>query len=216
MPVVSKPFGGIPSHPPVRHYDRSELMKLTNLRCGKATPERVPSPHQGLPLPLSQRLERVQIRAKSGSLDRIVRAGGAARRSFPTPNQRQNGAPRPSRGRKHPSTRRGSACGLSVFSRAKGDSLCLNRATDPHLAPPTPSRSASRPSPRGGGYKARLISIIYAIRQLLLSPSWGEMREWGARHLCRLAPLQPRSRSAPRAPHTVSLREPTLPTRGRV
>ena len=55
MPVAFGPFGGMPSHPSVRHYDRSEPMRLTNLRCGKATPERVPSPHQGLPSPLSQR-----------------------------------------------------------------------------------------------------------------------------------------------------------------
>ena len=71
----------MPSHPPVRHYDRSELMKLTNLRCGKAIPGGIPSPHQGLPLPLSQRLERDEAWAKCGSLDRRIRAGGAARRS---------------------------------------------------------------------------------------------------------------------------------------
>ena len=36
MPVASKPFGGMPSHPSVRHYDRSELVKLTNPGCGQA------------------------------------------------------------------------------------------------------------------------------------------------------------------------------------
>ena len=114
MPVGSNPFGGIPSHPPVRHYDRSEPMRLTNLRCGKAIPGGIPSPHQDPPLPLSQRLERVAVRAKSGSLDRIIRARGAARRSTqhsPAPKRR----PRPLLGAiEDPPTRRGNACGLHL------------------------------------------------------------------------------------------------------
>ena len=117
MPVASGPFGGMPSHPSVRHYDRSELMKLTNLRCGKAAPERVPSPHQGPPFPLSQRRKRPGPGPRAGALIEES-AQGAPRgdhSQHPTSARRR---PRPSGGKEHPSTRRGFACGLSVFERA--------------------------------------------------------------------------------------------------
>ena len=96
------PADGTPSHPPVRHYDRSELMKLTNLRCGKAIPDGIPSPHQGLPLPLSQRLERDEAWAKCGSLDRRIRAGGAARRSTQHSTCAKTAPPAPPKGARRP------------------------------------------------------------------------------------------------------------------
>ena len=140
-----------PSHPSVRHYDRSEPMRLTNLRCGTATPERVPSPHQGLPLPLSQRLERVRSGPRAGALI----------------EESVQGAPRGD----HPNTT---------------------------IAP------KRRPPPLKG-------------QQCIINPARKRVR---ATCVCvslwRSVLYEPRSRSAARAPHPVSLREPTLPTRGRV
>ena len=105
------PADATPSHPPVRHYDRSEQMTLTNLRCGKAIPGGIPSPHQGPPLPLSQRRKRPEVRAKSGSDDRRVRAGGRREAINPTLTSARR-RPRPLIGAiDHPSTRRGNACG---------------------------------------------------------------------------------------------------------
>ena len=137
-----------PSHPSVRHYDRSELMKLTNLRCGKATPERVPSPHQGLPLPLSQRLERVRSGPRAGALI----------------EQSAQGAPRGD----HPNTT---------------------------IAP------KRRPPP----LKGQTASINPA--RLRVRDAYVCARRWRF-FLCEL-----RSRSASHAPHPVTLRVPTLPTR---
>ena len=55
----------------------------------------------------------------------------------------------------------------------------MNRARDQPRAP-HPVRYVADPPQEGEGMKSRAISIIYAKRQQLLSPSWGEMREWGA------------------------------------
>ena len=80
-PVGPNPFGGMPSHPSVRHYDRSELMRLTNPGCGQAVVRKGPFDASRPSLSPQPEAQRIKARAKSGSLDRIIRAGGAARRS---------------------------------------------------------------------------------------------------------------------------------------
>ena len=91
-----------------------------------------------------------------------------------------------------------------------------NRAnrSAPRVPHPVPLRGPTLPMK--GRVKACVISLVYAIRQQLLSPSWGEMREWGA-HAC--LPIGAVATALPistHAPHPVPLRGPTLPTRGRL
>ena len=115
LAALEQPMGFLPwrmpSHPSVRHYDRSELMRLTNLRCRGAVWARAPFGTSGPAAGASARGAAIRVRAKSGSDDREIRAWGAARRSTQTITA-PNGAPGPSRASAYPTTRRGNACGL--------------------------------------------------------------------------------------------------------
>ena len=151
----------------------------------------------------------IKAGAKCGSDDRIIRAGGAARRSTQHPTSAKTAPPAPSGATKsfiNPARIRVRA--VCVCARRWGVVLWERRS------PPRPLRG--RPSPRGGGYEiARYFNgLVHASRS---PPPRGEgLGVGGERNFWKERLWRPRSRSACAAPHPVSLREPTLPTRGRV
>ena len=116
MPVVSKPFGGMPSHPSVRHYDRSEPMRLTNPGCGEAVAQTGPFEASTPSLSPQPEAARIEAGAKCGSLDREIRAGGAARRSTQHHHSAKT-APPPLKGQAGFINPAQIACGLVLFAR---------------------------------------------------------------------------------------------------
>jgi len=103
-PPASAPMGflprSMPSHPSVRHYDRSEPMRLTNPGCRQAVVREGPFEASRPSLCPQPEAERIKAGAKSGSDDRIIRAGGAARRSTQHPTRAKTAPPAPPWGKK--------------------------------------------------------------------------------------------------------------------
>ena len=87
------------------------------------------------------------------------------------------------------------SCAYANVDCARGQERKRSGARIPHPV----SLTRAHPPHEGEG-KCRLIAVVYARRQQLLSPSWGEIREWGAARSPTLAPLQPRQRSGARPP----------------
>ena len=127
----------MPSHPSVRHYDRSGPMRPTNPRCRQAVVRKGPFEASRPSLFPQPEAARIRAGAKYGSDDREIRAGGAARRS----------SQHPSAPKRRPPPLRGQDSIHQPGADSRAGYLCLSKPEEVCLCEPRSRPIARAPHP---------------------------------------------------------------------